>query len=85
MSELPSPKPQSRSEIVQGCIVAAVMAWGLGWLVDSAWHSSNAWFKVGVAVFLVPMLLWFAFIAWMATCQWLDKRRCAREGRNWEP
>ena len=76
---------RSASGIVQGGIVLAVMAWGLWWLVDAAWHSDRGWFKAGVALLLVPVLLWAAFIAWLASSQWLDKRRCAREGREWRP
>ena len=76
---------QAPPGIIQGCAALGVMAWGLWWLVDTAWHSDSAWFKAGVALLLLPMLLWAAFIAWLATRQWLDKRRCAREGREWRP
>ncbi len=76
---------RSLSEIIQGAAVLVVMLCGLGWLVVAAVRSDSAWFKAAVAVFLVPLLLWAAFIGWLATCQWLDKRRCAREGREWRP
>ena len=58
------------SELIQGCVVLAVMASGLWWLVDAAWRSGNAWFKAGVALLIVPLLLGVAFIGWLVTCQW---------------
>jgi hypothetical protein len=76
---------RSLPEIVQGTVVLVVMLCGLGWLVVAAVRSDSVWFKATLAAFLVPVLLWVAFIAWMAACQWLDKRRCAREGRAWRP
>ncbi len=76
---------QSRSEIVQGCIVLLVMLGGLGWLVDAALHSTSFWFKAATAIFCGSVSLWGGIIAWLATCQWLDKRRFAREGRPWPP
>ena len=79
-------KRQSVSELIQGGVVLAVMVGGLGWLVVAAFRSGNPWFIGAVIAFLLaPLGFAGAFIAMMMTAQWLDKRRCAREGRPWQP
>ncbi len=76
---------QGTQEKVQGAIVLGVMLWGLWKLVRAAMDSGNFWFKAVMVVFLGSLLLWGGIMVWLATCQWLDKRRCAREGRPWQP
>jgi apolipoprotein N-acyltransferase len=76
---------RSRSEFIQGCVVLAVMLGLLGWVGSAVWHSDIFWLKVLAVIFVVMFALMGAFIAMMMIAQWLDQRRCAREGREWRP
>jgi len=80
-----NPSGQSRSEIIQAWVVLAVMLWLLWWVGSAIYHSHIFWLKMAALFVVGCMLLMGAFIAWLAISQWLDKRRCAREGRPWNP
>jgi hypothetical protein len=77
------PRGQTPAEIVQGCIVLAIMAGGIGWLAVAAWRSGNPWWIGGMALFLVPLLLWFLLMGGlMAAHQWARWRHRRRTGRD---
>ena len=77
------PRRQTASEIVQGCIVLAIMVGGIGWLAVAAWRSGNPWWIGGMVLFLGPLLLWFLFGACMMAAHQLARHRHRRRtGRD---
>lgn len=77
------PRPQTVSEIIQGCIVLAIMVGGIGWLAVAAWESGNKWWIGGMAIFLGSILLWGSVMAWLMAChfwhKWQYKRKTGRD------
>ena len=78
----PPTKPPS---LYERCFVTLGMAAILGWAGWAVYRSDLFWLKVAAGVFVGLFLLMGAFIAWMMAAQWRDKRRAAREGREWRP
>ena len=72
-------------DILASCAMAGLVGWGFWWLTAGVAHHSRLWWTVAAVLLGVPLALWCGFIAWMASRQWLDKRRCARESREWRP
>ena len=78
----PPPGPPS---LYERCFVTAGMVAILGWAGSAVYRSHLFWLKVAALAFVGIFLLMGAFIAMMMIAQWRDKRRAAREGREWRP
>ncbi len=76
---------ESGFELLLGCVVLGGMAWGLWWLTDGAAHPARFWWTVASVFFIVPAILYAGLFAFIVIHHYLDKWRCAREGRPWEP
>jgi drug/metabolite transporter (DMT)-like permease len=79
-----STPPRSPSRFEQWFATLGMVAI-LAWVGSAVYHSHLFWLKVVALVFVGMFVLMGGFIAWMMSAQWLDKRRCAREGREWRP
>ena len=72
-------------EVLLGCVVLGGVAWGLWWLTDGATHLVRFWWTLASVFFIVPAILYAGFFAYIVISHSLDKRRCARAGRPWQP
>ena len=77
--------PPKQPSLYEGVFVTVGMVLILGWVARWIYRSDLLWLKIVALVFVGLFALMGAFIAWMMIAQWLDKRRCAREGRDWQP